>query len=78
MAGQRQLDQIKRFDMPGFTPPIPYIREMKRYGVLPKDQDAAVPFDCAAADRAYWHSFDAQRALEHPAYTAEGGTAVQP
>jgi len=35
-AGQR-LDTIKRFDMPGFMPRYEYLREMKRYGVLPAD-----------------------------------------
>jgi len=41
-AGER-LDTIKRFDMPGFTPRYEYLREMKRYGVLPVDFDPKNP-----------------------------------
>ena len=54
-AGEQHLARIKRFDMPGFRPPTPYLREMKRYGVLTADADlAAVPVDCYQLDRAYW------------------------
>lgn len=56
-AGKRRLDEIKRFDMPGFVPPAPYTREMKRYGILPPDTDPAQPCDFRAADLAYWNSF---------------------
>ncbi|MCC7491792.1 MAG: discoidin domain-containing protein [Fimbriimonadaceae bacterium] len=53
-AGHRRLGEIKRFDMPGFRPPAPYLREMQRYGVLaalpPPDQAV----DSYALDRAYW------------------------
>jgi hypothetical protein len=55
-AGKRRLETIKRFDMPGFRPRREYLREMKRYGVLPADlpDDAVVdPYD---TDRAYWKS----------------------
>ena len=49
--------QVKRFDMPGFVPSEHYIREMKRYGVLPGnfnvEQD---PIDVFATDQAYWKS----------------------
>ena len=38
-AGAR-LHEIKRFDMPGFQPRAEYVREMRRYGILPAgDQD---------------------------------------
>lgn len=50
------LDTIKRFDMPGFQPQKPYIREMRRYGILPADfpDDGAInPYE---TDRAYWES----------------------
>ena len=57
-AGQRRLETIKRFDMAGFQPPPPYIREMKRYGVLPKDLPSGAPVDPYAADRAYWRMFE--------------------
>src|SRR5690606_9885453 len=36
-AGKARLEQIKRFDMPGFRPDPAYVREMKRYGVLKGD-----------------------------------------
>ena len=53
---KQQLDTIKRFDMPGFRPPSPYIREMKRYGILPEDFAEDTPVDPYALDRAYWES----------------------
>ena len=68
-AGKRRLETIKRFDMPGFQAPEPYIREMKRYQILPEGFGADGSEDYYAIDRAYWHSFDQQLALAHPAYT---------
>ena len=57
-AGRRRLDEIKRFDMPGFRPRPQYVREMKRYGVLPPSFDAALdPIDTYAVDRQYWDLF---------------------
>jgi hypothetical protein len=57
-AGRSRLDAIKRFDMPGFRPRIEYLREMKRYGVLPETfDDAGTPVDPYALDRRYWDSF---------------------
>ena len=55
-AGRKNLEQIKRFDMPDFRPRPQYLREMRRFGILPKDmtEDAAV--DVYATDRAYWQS----------------------
>ena len=32
--GKKHLDEIKRFDMPGFRPSPLYVREMRRYGIL--------------------------------------------
>ena len=47
--------------MDGGTPESPspnYVREMKRYGILPSDFDpASDPFDAYATDEAYWRSF---------------------
>jgi len=54
--GKNRLDQIKRFDMPGFRPRRSYVREMKRYGILPKDLPADAGIDVYATDRAYWRS----------------------
>jgi len=46
--GKAVLDEVKRFDMKGFRPPKPYLREMKRYGILPEtfdlDKDTADPY----------------------------------
>jgi len=51
-----ELDRIKRFDMAGFQPRPEYLREMKRYGVLPADFDPNTLVDPYALDRAYWRS----------------------
>jgi len=55
-AGKQNLDKIKRFDMPGFVPPPQYVREMKRYGLLPADFAPDAPLDPYKLDRAYWTS----------------------
>ena len=67
-AGKERLEQIKRFDMPGFRPPEPYVREMQRYGILPQDLAGDRPIDTYATDRAYWRSFEQRFSLTHPAY----------
>jgi len=55
-AGQR-LDEIKRFDMPGFKPNEQYGREMKRYGLLPAGFSLVKdPVDGYEMDRKYWQS----------------------
>jgi len=53
---RKKLNEIKRFDMPGFRPRPAYVREMKRYGVLPATTEANDPIDVYATDRAYWQS----------------------
>jgi hypothetical protein len=57
-AGAR-LDEIKRFDMTGFQPRYEYLREMKRYGVLPADFDLQNPpkVDPYELDQKYWQQF---------------------
>jgi hypothetical protein len=57
-AGKRRLEEIKRFDMPGFRPPEPYLREMARYGVLKAIPAPGLPVDTYALDRAYWEAGD--------------------
>jgi hypothetical protein len=57
-AGRRRLGEIRRFDMPGFRPPEPYLREMKRYGVLKEIPKDGEPVDPYALDRAYWKLFE--------------------
>jgi cytochrome c553 len=56
-AGAAALAQGKRFDMPGFRPNRHYIREMQRFGFLPKDLGPDDPIDHYATDQAYWASF---------------------
>ena len=53
---RKQLEQIKRFDVPGFRPNEHYVREMKFYGILPQDLPADAPIDVYETDRAYWRS----------------------
>lgn len=55
---QNRLQQDKRFDMPGFRPNQHYIREMQRFGFLPRDLGPDDPIDVYAVDRAYWDSFN--------------------
>jgi hypothetical protein len=53
---KRKLDQIKRFDMPGFRPRPEYVREMRRYGILPVDASDGDPIDPYALEQQYWQS----------------------
>jgi hypothetical protein len=55
---KKQLDQATRFDKPDFHPNRHYVREMKRYGILPADADPdGRQIDVYATDHAYWRSF---------------------
>ena len=56
LAAQSALDGMKRFDMPGFRPGPEYVREMVRFGILPRAPGDATPIDVYATDRAYWKS----------------------
>ncbi len=53
---KKKLDEIKRFDMPGFRPRSAYLREMMRYGIVSASLDPGAPIDVYATDRAYWKS----------------------
>jgi len=56
-AAKAKLAEIKRFDMPGFKPNEHYVREMKRYGVLPQSFDLQKDrIDVYETDRKYWRS----------------------
>jgi len=59
-AGKTNLEEIKRFDMPGFKPRPGWIREMKRYGVLDKnysrEEDTEGKLDFREIERKYWES----------------------
>ncbi len=52
-----RLAEGKRFDMPGFRPNEHYIREMQRFGFIPKDLKPGDLVDPYKVDRAYWDSF---------------------
>jgi Hydrazine synthase alpha subunit middle domain/WD40-like Beta Propeller Repeat len=56
VAGKNYLETIKRFDMPDFRPRPAYVREMKRFGIVPENLAADAPLDVYATDRAYWQS----------------------
>lgn len=56
VAGQRFLEQDKRFDMAGFQPRPDWVREMKRYGVLSGHRKPSEPIDVYAVERDYWKS----------------------
>jgi hypothetical protein len=56
-TGGRNLQATKRFDMPGFRPNEHYLREMQRFGILPKGLAPDAPVDPYATDQAYWRSF---------------------
>lgn len=55
-AGQAELERIKRFDMPGFLPRPQYLRELRRYGILPPDHPDDAAVDPYQLDRRYWES----------------------
>ncbi len=57
-AGRDRLNRIRRFDMPEFRPRPDWVREMKRYGVLPadRDPDSGERMDVYAVERCYWES----------------------
>jgi hypothetical protein len=42
--------------MPGFRPRPEWVREMKRYGILPADFRDSDPLDTYAVERRYWES----------------------
>ena len=54
---KRKLDEIKRFDMPGFRPRRDWVEKMQRFGILPRDLAADAPIDVYATEQAYWKSF---------------------
>ena len=58
-AAQARLNEIKRFDMPGFQPRYEYLREMKRDGVLPSDFDFKNPamVNPYELEQKYWQQF---------------------
>jgi len=63
-AGKENLDGIKRFDMPGFRPMPQYLREMRKYGILPSDHPDDAPVDPYQLDQEYWKSLWHKAAVE--------------
>jgi hypothetical protein len=55
-AGRDELERIKRFDMPGFQPRPEYLRELRRYGILPANHPDNAPVDPYQLDRQYWEA----------------------
>ena len=55
-AGKHHLEAITRFDMPDFKPRPAYVREMKRYGILPADLPPDAKVDPYLTDKRYWES----------------------
>ena len=55
-AGTDFLAEHKRFDMSGFVPRTDWVREMKRYGVLPDGVSPRDVTDVYAVEAKYWES----------------------
>ncbi|MBT8037539.1 MAG: hypothetical protein KJO21_08345 [Verrucomicrobiae bacterium] len=70
IAGKKKLEEVKRFDMPGFKPRKEYIREMKRYGVLRDSFDINKEnVDVYQLDDYYWrHLWYYAEAKHRPGY----------
>ena len=55
---KEQYDRVPRFGMPAFKPNRQYIREMKRFDVLPAEFDVQRdPLDVFETDERYWRLF---------------------
>ena len=55
---KKQYDRPPRFGMPNFKPNLQYVREMKRFGVLPARFDPTHdPIDVFETDHRYWQLF---------------------
>jgi hypothetical protein len=55
-GGRDHLDRVKRFDMPDFQPRVDWVREMKRYGILPAETSGGTSVDVYATEQNYWAS----------------------
>ncbi len=55
-AGKARLEEVTRFDQADFRPRADWVREMKRYGILPADLPAGSPIDVYATEQKYWES----------------------
>ena len=56
--GKEQMDKVARFGTEAFKPNRQYVREMKRFGVLPAQFDPdRDPIDVFRTDQDYWKLF---------------------
>ncbi len=53
---KNKFEETKRFDMPGFRPRTDWVREMKRFGLLPANHNPTDAVDYYAVERDYWKS----------------------
>ncbi|MDR3245606.1 MAG: hypothetical protein LBT50_04165, partial [Prevotellaceae bacterium] len=53
---KKHLDEIKRFDMPDFVPRPQYIRELKKYGIIPQEHNPSDIVDTYELEQKYWSS----------------------
>jgi hypothetical protein len=51
-----RLEEIRRFDMSGFVPPSQYVRELKKFQVLPPEHIPTTPVDVYELEQKYWRS----------------------
>ena len=57
VAGKEFLErESTRFDMPDFRPRADWVREMKRYGILPEYYEPKERLDVYAVEQSYWKS----------------------
>jgi len=52
----KRLDEITRFDMPNYRPNPQWLREMKRFGLLPKDQGTDKQVNPYEVEKRYFES----------------------
>ena len=52
----KRLDEITRFDMPNYRPSPQWLREMKRFGLLPKDQGTDKQVNPYEVEKRYFES----------------------
>ena len=56
VAGKQYLEQVTRFNMPGFRPRGDWVRELKRFGILGSGTGPNDRIDVYATERKYWES----------------------
>ncbi len=66
-SSKQRYDEIPRFGMPDFQPNAQYVREMRRFGVLPRSFDPGRNrLDIFATDQRYWQLFRYQPGSASP------------